>query len=100
MRLCGGTAPFETECGRWKCVSRENRNCKQCQLNVIKDVMHWLLRCDCQAEPTALLVQKMSQLVPDFSSCSDKVQAALILDQACCSPSIWKLLCITWNNRF
>ena len=82
MRLHGGTAPFEIEAGRWKGVPRENRICKQCQLSEIEDVTHWLLRCESQADSTALLVQKMIS-VPDFTSLSDKAQAALILDQAC-----------------
>jgi hypothetical protein len=47
---------FEIEAGRWKGVSRENRICKQYQLKMIKDVTHWLVRCDCWAEFTAFLV--------------------------------------------
>jgi hypothetical protein len=100
MRLRGGTAPFEIEAGRWKGVPRENRICKQCQLSEIEDVTHWLLRCESQADSTALLVQKMMISVPDFTSLSDKAQAALILDQACQSTSIRKILCRMWNIRF
>ena len=92
MRLYGGTAPFEIEAGRWKGVPRENRLSKQCQLSKIEDVTHWLLRCESQANSTALLV--------NFTSLSDKAQAALLLDQACHSTSIRKILYRMWNIRF
>ena len=41
------------------CQERISRICKQCQLSEIEDVTHWLLRCESQADSTALLVQKM-----------------------------------------
>ena len=59
-----------------------------------------VIRCESQVDSTALLIQKMMISVPDFTSLSDKAQAALILDQAYHSTSIGKILHRMWNIRY
>ena len=45
MMLRGGSAPFQIETGRWKGVRREEKLCRECGMNEVKDCDHWLLRC-------------------------------------------------------
>ena len=38
--LRGGTAPLMIESGRWRGLLREERRCRECQLEKIEDALH------------------------------------------------------------
>ena len=43
-KLRGGTAALRIETGRWSGLKREERLCRQCRLEEVEDVEHFLLR--------------------------------------------------------
>ncbi len=40
-----GTLPFEIEKGRWRSIHREERLCKQCNMDIIENISHFMLTC-------------------------------------------------------
>ncbi len=45
-KLRGQTAALRIETGRWSGFKREERLCRQCRLEEVEDVEHFLLRCE------------------------------------------------------
>ena len=96
-KLRGGTAALRIETGRWSGLKREERLCRQCGLEEVEDVEHFLLRCEGWAQ------ERVTACMEDLAgeSCTtDDRKVALILDQACGSERVGKAVEKLWHCRF
>ena len=62
-KLRGGTAELQVEMGRWRGLSREDRNCAECGSGEVEDVKHLLMRCEAWDREREELMEKMKSLV-------------------------------------
>ena len=88
-KLWGGTAALRIETGRWSGLKREERLCRQCRLEEVEDVEHFLLRCEGWAQEREVVTACMEDLAGESCTADDR-KVALILDQACGNGKVYR----------
>ena len=94
------TAGLETEKGRWRGVSREERLCKNCQSGEVKDVEHFLLRCNSMVEEREKLMWLMKDKVVEWQHMEDGERVTEVLDYACRNGGVSRSMERIWWKRF
>ena len=89
-KLCGGTAAFQIETGRWHGVKIEDRIHKECESGEMEDETHWLLRCEAWNEKRIGLIQALREDTR-VRGLDDDIKAASILSDACLNHHICTL---------
>ena len=71
---------LEIESGRYKNITREERKCKNCNLNEIGDEYHFFLKCTANHSPRNNLFNKIILNKPDFIEETPLNKIKILLD--------------------
>jgi len=73
-QLRSDTLPLEIETGRYYGITREQRICKQCYLNVIENEQHFLFDCPKYITYRTALHYRLQEANLDDTSCTVKME--------------------------
>ena len=82
-KLRGDTAELRVETGRWIGLKTEDRICDQCGLREVKNVEHFVLRCDGLVREREVLLKRMAEVTAGFEEQDDEEKMTLVLDEGC-----------------